>query len=102
MFLSPTAKVPFWVPFTGRVHHTYLDLQLVADGQSRVLQRFDDRRVRVGELGVLPHQGDGALLQQPVRPAGAAQWTVRDRLSDLTLRFTNVYQKSQAGRVFEV
>lgn len=44
----------------------------MADGQSRVLQCFDDRRVRVGELGVLPHQGDGALLQQPVRPAGGS------------------------------
>lgn len=52
---------------------THLDLQSVADGQSRVLQRLDDRGVRVGELGVLPHQSDGALLQQPVRPATTSE-----------------------------
>lgn len=47
----------------------YLDLQSVADGERRVLQRLDDGGVGVGELGVLPHQSDGALLQQTVRPA---------------------------------
>lgn len=51
---------------TTRAH---LNLQFMADGQGRVLQRLDDRRVRVGELGVLPNQRDRAVLQQPVRPA---------------------------------
>lgn len=42
---------------------TYLDLQLVVDGQRRMLQCLDDRGIRVRELGVLAHKGNGASLQ---------------------------------------
>lgn len=53
-------------------HHTapvppaHLDFQFVVDGQCRMLQSFNDRSVRVWELGVFSHEGNRTGLQQAI------------------------------------
>lgn len=40
----------------------------MVNGQSRVLQRLDDRRVGVSQFGVFPNEGDGHMFQKTIRP----------------------------------
>lgn len=57
---------PLLTPQLYPHHPPYLDFQFVVDGQCRMLQSFNDRGIRVWELGVLAHKGNRASLQQTI------------------------------------
>lgn len=53
---------------------SYLNLQLVINCQSRVLQSLNDGGVGVGQLCVFSHQGNRDALQEAIRTVKTTQF----------------------------